>query len=155
MFGKVAVSRMPLNTKQKLFVAEYLVDLNATQAAIRAGYSKHTAMEQGCRLLKHPGVSAALAVAMEKRVEQVEIDAAWVLKRAVELHDAAMIEKAFAAAKGALELVGKHIDVQAFKDRVEHGGRVEYTNMSDEELDARIAALINPSQRNETGVTTH
>src|SRR4051812_24185381 len=42
---------MPLNDRQARFVAEYLVDLNATQAAIRAGYSTRTANEQAARLL--------------------------------------------------------------------------------------------------------
>ena len=42
-----------LNDKQKLFYKEYLIDSNATQAAIRAGYSKKTAYSQGQRLLKH------------------------------------------------------------------------------------------------------
>ena len=44
---------MALNDKQKLFYKEYLIDSNATQAAIRAGYSKKTAYSQGQRLLKH------------------------------------------------------------------------------------------------------
>ena len=44
---------MALNDKQKLFFREYIVDSNATQAAIRAGYSKKTAYSQGQRLLKH------------------------------------------------------------------------------------------------------
>lgn len=44
---------MALNDKQKMFYKEYLIDTNATQAAIRAGYSKKTAYSQGQRLLKH------------------------------------------------------------------------------------------------------
>lgn len=44
---------MALNDKQKMFYKEYLIDSNATQAAIRAGYSKKTAYSQGQRLLKH------------------------------------------------------------------------------------------------------
>ena len=44
---------MALNEKQKNFYKEYLVDSNATQAAVRAGYSKKTAYSQGQRLLKH------------------------------------------------------------------------------------------------------
>lgn len=44
---------MALNEKQKLFYREYVVDANATQSAIRAGYSKKTAYSQGQRLLKH------------------------------------------------------------------------------------------------------
>lgn len=47
---------MELKEKQKRFAEEYLLDLNATQAALRAGYSPKTAYSQGSRLLKHPQV---------------------------------------------------------------------------------------------------
>ena len=49
-----------LNEKQARFVEEYLVDLNATQAAIRAGYSRRTAAEQGYDLLRKPQISEAV-----------------------------------------------------------------------------------------------
>lgn len=49
-----------LNPKQERFVAEYLVDLNATQAAIRAGYSPKTAKEQGARLLTNVHIQKAV-----------------------------------------------------------------------------------------------
>lgn len=55
-----------LTPKQARFVDEYLIDLNATQAAIRAGYSAHTANEQGSRLLANVSIQAALA---ERRVK--------------------------------------------------------------------------------------
>ena len=51
---------MPLNAKRAAFVREYLKDLNATQAAIRAGYSKKTAKQQGSRLLSDADVSEAV-----------------------------------------------------------------------------------------------
>ena len=50
--------RQPLTPKQHRFVIEYLVDLNATQAALRAGYSARTAPQQGSRLLKNVGRDA-------------------------------------------------------------------------------------------------
>jgi len=50
-----------MTPKQDRFVAEYLVDLNATQAALRAGYSPRTAPQQGSRLLKNVDVQAAVA----------------------------------------------------------------------------------------------
>ena len=53
-----------LTPKQKLFVAEYLVDLNATQAAIRAGYSEKRASEIGYQLLRKTTVQAAIQEAM-------------------------------------------------------------------------------------------
>lgn len=59
---------MKLTPKQKRFVDEYLIDLNATQAAIRAGYSKKTAQEQSARLLSKVIVSEAVA----KKRKQLE-----------------------------------------------------------------------------------
>lgn len=72
-----------LTPKQSRFVAEYLLDLNATQAAIRAGFSERTANQQGPRLLEHPGVQAAIDAAKMKRSAETETDAAWVLRRLV------------------------------------------------------------------------
>ena len=68
-----------LSPKQKMFIAEYLIDLNATQAAIRAGYSAKTANEQGSRLLANVSVQALIQEAMDKRVERTEITADYVL----------------------------------------------------------------------------
>lgn len=69
-----------LTAKQSRFVLEYLVDLNATQAANRAGYSAKTAEQQGHQLLKHPSVAAAVAKAQEKRAARTEITQDMVLK---------------------------------------------------------------------------
>lgn len=69
-----------LNPKQKLFVDEYLKDLSATQAAIRAGYSAKTAHSQGPRLLEHVGVKQAIQKALEERKERAEISQDYVLK---------------------------------------------------------------------------
>lgn len=66
---------MALSAKQRLFVSEYLIDLNATQAAIRAGYSEKTAYSQGQRLLKHVEVQAAIEAAKTERLERTEINA--------------------------------------------------------------------------------
>lgn len=60
----------PLTPRQARFVQEYLIDLNATQAAIRAGYSAATANQQGARLLANVGVRAAVDAAMAKRGER-------------------------------------------------------------------------------------
>jgi phage terminase small subunit len=66
---------MSLNARQQLFVQEYLVDLNATQAAIRAGYSARTAEQQGPRLLQQPTIKAAVEEAMAARVERIQVTA--------------------------------------------------------------------------------
>ena len=56
-----------LTDKQQCFVSEYLIDLNATQAAIRAGYSPKTANEQGCQLLAKLSIQQAIAKKMAER----------------------------------------------------------------------------------------
>lgn len=55
-----------LTVKQKRFADEYLIDLNATQACIRAGYSKKTATEQGSRLLANVNIKQYLEVELKK-----------------------------------------------------------------------------------------
>jgi phage terminase small subunit len=62
-----------LTQKQRRFVQEYLVDLNATQAAIRAGYSERTAHVQGPRLLGNVRVQVAIQEALKKREQRTEI----------------------------------------------------------------------------------
>lgn len=68
-----------LNPRQQRFVAEYLVDLNATQAAIRAGYSTKTAGAIGNENLQKPDIAAAIQVAMDARAERVGMTADQVL----------------------------------------------------------------------------
>lgn len=66
---------MSLNDKkQKRFVEEYLIDLNATQAAIRAGYSPATAKEIGCENLTKPNISEAISKAMAERSRRTGIN---------------------------------------------------------------------------------
>lgn len=64
---------MALNDKQARFVEEYLVDLNATQSAIRAGYSEKTAGQQGFELLKKPEIQEAIAEAKAVRSRRTQI----------------------------------------------------------------------------------
>lgn len=71
---------MALTEKQKRFVAEYLVDLNATQAAIRAGYSKKNADKIGHELLGKTRVSDAIQEAMNERSSRTEITQDMVLR---------------------------------------------------------------------------
>ncbi len=134
-----------LTPKQQCFVDEYLIDLNATQAAVRAGYSKNSARQIGDENLSKPVIAAAVAQAMQERSEATKIDSEWVLRQAVELHRRCMQEIKparnpktgkqiydgdgnalftfnAAAANRALELVGKHVSVAAFKDRFEVSG---------------------------------
>jgi phage terminase small subunit len=70
-----------MTPKQEQFVREYLIDLNATQAAIRAGYSARTAGAVGAENLTKPEIKAAIEAARDERSQAARIDAAWVLKR--------------------------------------------------------------------------
>ena len=153
--------------KRMLFAKEYLVDLNASQAAIRAGYSEDTAASAGHRLLSYADVQAEVARLKTQRAEKVGADAEWVLRRLVadvtadlaDLYDDdgnmkpvkdwpmvfrtglvagldtaqeklgedadgkptyAVVQKVKLADRTRLlELLGKHVDVAAFKDKLE------------------------------------
>jgi phage terminase small subunit len=63
-----------LTEKQKQFVEEYLIDLNATQAAIRAGYSAKTANEKGSQLLTNERIQEAVSVAMAERSKRTGVN---------------------------------------------------------------------------------
>lgn len=75
------MSKPKLTAKQEKFCLEYIKDLNATQAAIRAGYSKKTARKIGQENLTKPDISAAIAKAKAERSERTQIDADWLLRR--------------------------------------------------------------------------
>jgi phage terminase small subunit len=158
-----------LTAKQARFVDEYLIDLNATKAAIRAGYKKHTAGSMGHELLKKPEIIEAIEAAKLERSERTQVDADWVLKRLAEEADADMADlyddngdllpveewpliwrqglvagveiEALYSGDGEeriligqvkklklvdrtrrLELIGKHVRVNAFQEVVEHKG---------------------------------
>lgn len=182
-----------LNAKQQRFVQEYLLDLDATKAAIRAGYSKKTARQIGFENLTKPAIAAKVAAAQQKRAERTEINADWLLKRLVEETEADIsliyddtgallpiqawplvfrkglvagidTETAFEEVDGRkratgvihkiklsdrlkrLELIGKHIAVGAFADKVEHtganGGPIETKDVGAEEIARRIAFAL-------------
>lgn len=165
-----------LTDKQQRFVEEYLIDLNATQAAIRAGYSEKTAKEIGCENLTKPNISEAIIKAKNERSERTKVNADYVLTKAVQLletnlsdflvtpedgmpffdlskatedqlacietlqldtarerdgvdedgkslfMDVRKIRIGMPKKKEMLELIGRHVDVQAFKDKLEHTG---------------------------------
>lgn len=76
-----------LTDKQEMFCLEYLKDLNATQAAIRAGYSKKTAKDTGCENLAKPNVAERVAELKAMRSEVVKMDAQDVLRRLKEIDE--------------------------------------------------------------------
>ena len=98
-----------LTPKQQRFVEEYLVDLNATQAAIRAGYSVKTAKEQGSQNLTKLHIREAVEVAKAKRTERTEITQDMVIEglhKEATRDDASASHGARVAAWGHL---GKHL----------------------------------------------
>lgn len=69
-----------MTPKQERFVAEYLVDLNATQAAIRAGYSPKSARQNSDRLLTNADIAAAVEAGKAKQLKKVGLTGEWVLE---------------------------------------------------------------------------
>lgn len=108
---------MTLNSKQQRFVQEYAVDHNATQAAIRAGYSEKTAHAQGYRLLQHAEIRSQLADHEASVADRLGITLEWVLDQ---LRDKAMSAQSERDQLRALELLGKHLAI--FTEKVEHTG---------------------------------
>lgn len=76
---------MALTARQELFCLEYLKDLNATQAAIRAGYARDSAHVEGSRLLANDKVQVQIGEAAAARLEKVEVSAALVLRELLAL----------------------------------------------------------------------
>lgn len=173
-----------LNKKQKAFVQEYLLDLNATQAAIRAGYSEQTAAAMGHENLKKPQIASKIAEALEKRSERTQIDSDWLLERFRDeavadladlyteagtlkpIHEWPKIwrqglvqgvdveslrggtgEEAGIVTKiklsdrvKRLELIGRHVNVQAFKDRLDVDMKTDHSTALEKAL-ARADAV--------------
>lgn len=125
-----------LTTKQQLFVDEYLVDLNATRAAIRAGYSEKTAEFQASRLLKNVKIEKMLSIRMKARERRTAIthdkvleDIERIKQDAMQLvpdKDGNMTMANHAAALKAAELQGRHLGM--FNYKIEVGGTISITD---------------------------
>lgn len=76
-----------LTPQQQAFCQEYLIDLNGTQSAIRAGYSSKSASQQGSTLLANPKVAKRLAELKQERCQETKIDSQYVLKRLHEISE--------------------------------------------------------------------
>lgn len=102
---------MALTEKQKMFVQEYLVDLNATGAARRAGYKDPN---KGRQLVTNSNVSKAIQEAMRKRSKRVEIDQDYVIGKLYEItekkaSDCSESDLKYGNKIKAIELLGKHV----------------------------------------------
>jgi len=84
-----------MTDKQAQFVAEYLVDCNATQAAIRAGYSKKTAYSIGQRLMKSEEIQRAIQAGMNDRQERITLTQDYVIDNLREIVTRCMSEEDF------------------------------------------------------------
>lgn len=99
-----------LNPKQKLFMEEFLVDLNATKAAIRAGYSKRSARQIGAENLSKPSIQIAIRARMQNRVKDLRVKQQWVVDELVkQYHKSTNSDEDNIAAVRCLELIGKHL----------------------------------------------
>ena len=122
-----------LTNKQESFCREYIIDKNATQAAIRAGYSEKTAKEQGYENLTKPHISERIVSLLSEQAKRCEIDADYVLNGLKDLHQMCIGEKEISVhdsegalvtrkifehsgAKGSLELLGKHLKLFEHKE---------------------------------------
>lgn len=131
-----------LTSKQKLFVKAYLKDLNATQAAIDAGYSEKTAGVIGNENLKKPYISTAIQKEMDKRADKFELTADNVLNDILETrkicsdnmmytdsNDEYRVDTAALNGRNKTnELLGKHLKL--FTDKVEHSGEINIPQIS-------------------------
>jgi phage terminase small subunit len=98
---------MALTRKQERFVEEYCVDFNATQAAIRAGYSPSTAYSIGSENLRKPEIKAALQAAQAAAITDIKITKNYLIEHANDIMLKAKANGAWSAAKGANELLAK------------------------------------------------
>ena len=144
---------MSLTPKQHRFVTEYLVDLNASQAALRAAYSARTAPQQGSRLLKNVDVHAAIATQQNQQLEAVEVRIENVLRdlKAIAhtdlqtLSEQSRIPALWTDKLKALELLMKHLGLAAPEQHQHLHQHVHFTpeqlnRLTDEQLDRTEAA---------------
>ena len=134
---RIPVSDMKDNNltgKQQRFVDEYPIDLNATKAAERAGYSKKTAYSQGHRLLKNVEIQKALEIGREELSRKTGMSAAWVIDELRKRYNALVDADNDSGACKPLELIGKHF--VAFPNKHIH------TGLNDGPIETRDLTII-------------
>ena len=137
-----------MKPRQQRFVTEYLVDLNATQAAIRAGYSPKTAQQQGSRLLTNVVVKPAIAAQHARQLKSVDVRIEDVLRDVMAIAHTdlqTLTEESGVPARWsdklkALELLMKHLGLAAPEQHQHVHQHVHFTpeqlnRMSDGQLD--------------------
>jgi len=129
-----------LTAKQDMFCKEYLIDLNATQAAIRAGYSKKTAYAMGHENLRKPKLAKEIQILNDERSKRTLVNGDWVLEKLQIVAERCMTAEPVmirgedgmeesgeykfdsSGANKSLELIGKHHKL--FTDRLEIDGKL-------------------------------
>lgn len=110
-----------LTPKQEMFCKEYIIDLNATQACIRAGYSKNNADKIGSELLGKTRVREYVNILMDKRSKKIEITAEDVLQDIYDTRQTAKEQDKLSERTKCNELLGKHLKL--FTDKTEITGK--------------------------------
>jgi phage terminase small subunit len=124
-----------LTPKQDMFVKEYLIDLNATKAAIRAGYSEKTAHVIANQLLNKTLVSDAIKKARQEQSKRTLITADDVIQSIIDIRQMAINSDKLSDALKANELLGKHLVL--FTDKLQSEVQVKI-----KELPAKIDEFL-------------
>jgi hypothetical protein len=143
--GDAEALSLALTPKQSSFVREYIVDFNASRAAVAAGYKDSPYINRvGSELLRHPAVRTAIDAALAERAKTVDVDVGYVLKtitRAIEKSDAA--GKHGDVLRGA-ELLARYLGMFVERKEVDLNQTVNYKQMEDDaaSFTRAIARLI-------------
>jgi hypothetical protein len=134
---------MALTPKQARFVAEYLLDANATQAAIRAGYSEKTAHAIGHENLSKPEIAAALKAAEQKRLDRLEITADDLLRDVKEIRGLAKGDGKYGDALKANSMLGASLkDANPFTETTTTKVELGDDTLAGQELLRTLAFLL-------------
>ena len=130
--------------KHDQFCQEFVKDLNATQAAIRAGYSSRTARQQGSRLLTNANIQSRIAQLQAGTGKRNRIDTDNIIAKLEAVYQGSLQDKRYSAANRAAELQGKLAGLFTDKSELElHGAWGRPTSeTSEEELDQEIQRLL-------------
>lgn len=124
-----------MTPKQELFVREYTLDLNATQAAIRAGYSPDTAYSIGHENLNKPELRSAIDKALEERNQKIDYSAERILEELAKIAFDQGVKPNDRIS--ALNLLGRHRALFVDRSEVKH----QHADLTDEQLEREIALL--------------
>ena len=119
---------MKLTGKQERFCQEYVKDFNGYRSAVAAGYSERSAKNTACENMTKQYLVERINDIKASREIEVKVDAAWVLKKSIALHDLCIEAGQYSTAAKALDTVGKHVNVQAFSEKqvIEHTGNISH-----------------------------